>query len=208
MNQVERIFRETAGKPAEFAAGYFKHVADLLLKLDVQAVGRFIEVILDTREKGRSMYFFGNGGSAATASHFANDFAVGTRSLEKPFRAFSLSDNISGLTATGNDHGFEEIFYRQLANCALKDGDLVVAISASGNSPNIIKAVDYANGRGAFTVGLTGFDGGKLKKISKLSLHVPTEKGEYGPVEDIHMIFDHVSQNFICAALRAAELQT
>jgi D-sedoheptulose 7-phosphate isomerase len=148
------------------------------------------------------VFFIGNGGSAATASHFANDIAIGTRTGDaKPFRAMALTDNVAVLTALANDNGYDSIFVDQL-KVHLRDGDALVAISASGNSPNVIAAVEYARSRGAKVVGLTGFDGGKLRTLSDIAIHAQTAKGEYGPVEDLHMVVDHLVGSDLAARVR------
>lgn len=190
MEKVERLQVEA------FARGYLDHLRELLTRLDISQIVAFVEILLDSRERNARLFFIGNGGSAATASHFANDIDIGTLSWTKPFRAVSLTDNAAVLTAIGNDYGYDDIFVRQLRT-QMSTGDVVIAISVSGNSQNVIKAVEYANANGAITVGLTGFDGGSLKKISKLSIHVPTSKGVYGPVEDIHLIIDHLVGAFL-----------
>lgn len=159
--------------------------------MDCDAIAHFAELLLTARKHDRNIFFIGNGGSAATASHFANDLSIGTRSWDKPFRVIALTDNAPIITAIGNDFGYDEVFLMQLKT-QMRPGDVVVAISASGNSTNVIKAIEYANLRDCRTVGLTGFDGGKLKSICHLNLHVPSLKGEYGPVEDVHMILDHL----------------
>ena len=105
------------------------------------------------------------------------------------------------MTALANDEGYEKMFVDQL-KVHMRDGDALVAISASGNSLNVIAAVEYAKSRGATIVGLTGFDGGKLRELSDISLHVPTARGEYGPVEDLHMIFDHLIGSFLIAEVK------
>ena len=203
MNRVDKIFQEHRNAPAKFIGDYFKYLSEIMSALDCSAIESFIKVILETREAGGRLIFLGNGGSAATASHFANDLGIGTRTPEKPFRAYALTDNSAVMTAIGNDFGYEELFTKQLANMDIGAKDVVIAISASGNSPNVLKAIDYAHDKKAFTVGMTGFDGGALRKKSKLSLHVPSEKGEYGPVEDVHMIFDHVVHAYICQKVKA-----
>ena len=136
-------------------------------------------------------FFIGNGGSTATASHFANDIAIGTNSYDKPFRSVSLTDSNAIITAVGNDFGFKEIFVRQLRVLG-RAGDVVVAISASGNSPNLIRAFDYAKSIGIKTVAITAFDGGKIKQMADEGVHVPTAPKEYGPAEDAHMVLDHL----------------
>jgi D-sedoheptulose 7-phosphate isomerase len=183
-------------KPADYAKSYFGYLSEIFSKIDTNQIAQFIETILDARERGARVFFIGNGGSAATASHFANDLSVGTRSKGKPFKVISLSDNAAVMTAIGNDYGYEFIFQKQL-QALMEPGDVVVAISASGNSPNLVTAFEYANQMKATTVALTGFDGGKLKQMATYAVHVPSNKGEYGPVEDLHMIFDHVVYTYI-----------
>jgi D-sedoheptulose 7-phosphate isomerase len=189
-NKLDEIF-EANRKPADFAKQYSSYLGEILSKLDFNEIGKMIETVLDARERGAHIFFIGNGGSAATASHFANDISIGTRVTEKPFKAMSLTDNVAILTAIGNDDGYENIFTKQLQNFA-NSGDVLVAISASGNSPNIIHSVNYARKKGLKIVGLTGFDGGKLRELSDIKIHVETMKGEYGPVEDAHMFIDHL----------------
>lgn len=189
-NKLDEIFAANR-KPADFAKQYSSYLGEILSRLDYNEIGRMIEAILDARERGAHIFFIGNGGSAATASHFANDISIGTRVTGKPFKAMSLTDNVAILTAIGNDDGYENIFTKQLQNFA-NPGDVLVAISASGNSPNIIHSVNYAREKGLKIVGLTGFDGGKLRELSDIKIHVETMKGEYGPVEDVHMFIDHL----------------
>jgi len=204
MNKIEQIFNQI-NSPAEFANHYSNYISELVKKIDPKSIETFINAIINTRENSGIIYFIGNGGSAATANHFVNDLGIGTRSEKKPFKAISLSANVSVLTAIGNDNGYDDIFYCQLKN-RLNKNDLVVAISASGNSPNLIKAIDYANNCGTTTVGLTGFSGGKLKEISKIKIHVETEYGEYGPIEDIHMIINHMVGNYFAQYCKNNEL--
>lgn len=205
MNRVESLYQERQ-KPAAFARGYFSYLAEILGQMDEDSVAAFIETLLDARERGARIFFIGNGGSAATASHFANDVAIGCRSWERPFRAISLTDNVAVMTAIANDYGYEHIFTLQLKTM-MHPGDVVVAISASGNSPNVINAIEWAKEQGAKTIGLTGFDGGKLRQIADLAVHVPTAKGEYGPVEDIHMVLDHLVGAYLMNACRDAVAQ-
>lgn len=169
---------------------YLAGLAYMFGELDRSKIEEFLNILLIARENGNQIFFIGNGGSASTANHFATDLdSLG-------FRTQSLAANSSVLTAIGNDFGYENVFSKQLYN-HLFPGDVVVAISASGNSPNIVKAITYANNEGAVTVGLTGFDGGCLKAICQTSVHVPSSKGEYGPVEDIHLIFDHMIMSYL-----------
>ena len=176
-----------ASSPKNFSKNYFDYLKVLIDKLSIENVSKFIELILETRENNKTIFFIGNGGSASTASHFVNDISLGSRQFEKPFRAISLCDNQAVITAIGNDDGYENIFLQQLQTQA-KAGDVLVAISASGNSPNIIKAINWAKDNDLTTVGLSAFDGGMLAKLSNLNIHVPSKIGEYGPAEDLHMV--------------------
>ena len=189
---------------AAFARAYLDYLSETLLRLNVIEIESFIETLLGARQRGANILFIGNGGSAATAVHFANDLSIGTRSWTKPFRARSLTDNVSILTAIGNDDGYEHVFTQQLMT-QMSPGDVVVAISASGNSPNVVKAVQYANSHGGITVALTGFDGGELRRVARVGVHVPTSKGEYGPAEDVHMILDHLVGSFLMNLCRSEE---
>jgi D-sedoheptulose 7-phosphate isomerase len=188
MNNLDRIFTKD---PEVFARSYLDYLSSVLNTIDTREIGRFIETLLNARERGVTIFFIGNGGSAATASHFANDIAIGTNSYDKPFRAISLTDSNAIITAVGNDFGYEEVFVRQLRILG-QPGDVVVGISASGNSENIIKTFEYAKKIGMKTVGISAFDGGVLKNIADEGIHIPTGNKEYGPAEDAHMILDHL----------------
>ena len=190
MNQIERLQDEYVD-PAVFARAYLHYVGDVLRRIDPAAVGAFVAALLDARARNARIFFLGNGGSAATANHFANDLAIGTRSSRRPFRALSITDNVAVMTAIANDYGYDQMFVRQL-QALCEPGDLVVSISASGNSPNVLSASRWANENGNLTVGLTGFDGGELARLVRINVSVPTDKGEYGPVEDGHMVINHV----------------
>jgi D-sedoheptulose 7-phosphate isomerase len=202
MNKIDELTGRHGGNPGAYARAYLDYLADCLQSIDCNAVAAFVEFLLSARDSGHTVFFIGNGGSAATASHFANDIAIGTRTGDvRPFRAVSLTDNVAVMTALANDEGYDRMFVDQL-RVQMRDGDSLVAISASGNSPNVIAAVDYAKSRGATVVGLTGFDGGKLRTLSDISLHLQTAKGEYGPVEDVHMIFDHLIGSYLIAEVK------
>lgn len=200
MNNIDRIFTKN---PEVFAAAYLEYLVNVLKNISLCEIGQFVNTILDARERDATIYFIGNGGSAATATHFANDIAIGTNSYEKPFRAVSLTDNQSIITAVGNDFGYEDIFVRQLQVLGRK-GDVVVGISASGNSPNLIKAFEYAKSVGIKTVAITAFDGGKLKPMADEGVHVPTAPKEYGPAEDAHMVLDHLVGAYLMRSINLA----
>jgi D-sedoheptulose 7-phosphate isomerase len=200
MNNIDRIFTKN---PEVFAGAYLEYLVSVLKNINVREIGQFVQTILDARERDATIYFIGNGGSAATASHFANDIAIGTNSYEKPFRAVSLTDNQAIITAVGNDFGYEDIFVRQLQVLGRKD-DVVVGISASGNSPNLIKAFEYAKSVGIKTVAITAFDGGKMKPMADEGVHVPTAPKEYGPAEDAHMVLDHLVGAYLMRSINLA----
>lgn len=202
MNEIDKMCDVHDGDAAGYARAYLSYVGALARQLDPNTIGAFIALLEDARASGATVFFIGNGGSAATASHFANDIAIGTRTGDvRPFRAQALTDNVAVMTALANDNGYDSIFVDQL-KVHMRDGDALVAISASGNSPNVIAAVGYAKARGAKVVGLTGFDGGKLRAQADIAIHVATQKGEYGPVEDMHMIVDHLVGAYLAARVR------
>ena len=196
MADLESLYAETRSK-REFATGYLAYLSDLLVQLDVGVIEQIIDSFAAAGERGNTIYFLGNGGFAATASHFANDIGFGTRAPGvKPFKTISLVDNVAVLTALANDEGYANVFIRQLEGIVQPD-DVVVALSVSGNSANVVEAVRYAKEIGALTIGCTGFDGGAVRKIADISLHVPTLRGEYGPVEDVFMILDHLIYSYL-----------
>ncbi len=189
-------YRQSDSKE-DFADRYLSYMGDLLGQVDRPAVARILEAFLAAHQADRTIYFLANGGSAAVASHFVNDLGIGTRAEgERPFRAVSLVDNIPTLTAVGNDEGYEKIFVRPL-EAVLEPDDVVVAMSVSGNSPNVIEAVQYAQEVGALVIGCTGFDGGELRRLADVSLHTPTPRGEYGPVEDVFAVLDHLVYTYL-----------
>ncbi|MBF0181768.1 MAG: SIS domain-containing protein [Magnetococcales bacterium] len=199
MNPIDRFFTKD---PAHFARAYLEHLGRVLAAIDPEEIARFTATLLDARERGATIFFIGNGGSAATASHFANDLGVGTRCLERPFRALGLTDNHAVVTAIGNDFGYHDVFARQLRILG-KAGDVLVAISASGNSPNLLEAIEQAKKMGIKSVALTAFDGGRMRQMADEGIHVPTEKGEYGPAEDAHMILDHLVAAYLTRLVAA-----
>jgi D-sedoheptulose 7-phosphate isomerase len=179
-----------------FISAYTEKLKALVSLVDAEVIENIIKELDKTVIYNSKIYIIGNGGSAATASHMANDLSVGLKLREiRNFNVESLSDNSSVCTAIANDIGYENIFYAQLKNKLTKD-DVLIAISCSGNSSNIVKAVEYAKQIGATVIGMTGFEGGKLKELSDIKFHVDTDKGEYGLVEDLHMILDHIIYSY------------
>ena len=170
------------------AREYLASFAALMERVDLDALERVVERLRVARDGGAMVYLAGNGGSAATATHWTNDLAKATkRSGRSPMRVMCLSDNTSWLTALGNDEGYERVFAGQLENFA-RAGDVLIVISASGNSPNLLEAVELAESRGLVTIGLLGFDGGALKDMVTERLWLETEIGEYGLVETGHVL--------------------
>lgn len=171
-------------------ATYLEHEIKTIQNLDIDSIDKALNLLLQAFEDGKTVYVFGNGGSSATASHFQNDFNKGvSEHTEKKFNFLCLNDNMATVMAIANDIGFDEVFRFQLQG-HLKPGDVVMAISGSGNSKNVINAVEYAKSMGNQVIGLTGFNGGKLKQLSDVSLHAPIHSMQI--TEDIHMIFDHL----------------
>jgi len=159
--------------------------------VDLEAVAAVADALLVARDSGRTVFIAGNGGSAATASHMATDLMLGSQLVDPPLRVIALTDNQAIITATGNDLDFDQIFARHLSRLA-QPGDLLITVSASGNSPNILACIDVAKSLKLTTIGFTGFDGGKLATVVDLLIHVPTRKGAYGPVEDVHLAVNHM----------------
>jgi len=178
---------------------YFSGLADVLGQIDSSAVDRLVAWIERTRRARGTVYVLGNGGSAATASHLAVDLAKNTRRPDLPnVRAISLTDNPAVLTAWSNDTCYEQVFAAQIEG-VVGPGDLVVAISASGNSKNVLNAVRVARTAGARTFGLTGYDGGKLRRLAQSGLHVSLD--DMGMVESIHLCIFHWVLNDVYARI-------
>ncbi|MBF0145435.1 MAG: SIS domain-containing protein [Magnetococcales bacterium] len=188
---------------AAFYTGYASYLHRCLETVDLAQLEAVGQVFLRAREEGRTIFFAGNGGSAATASHFCQDLAeVGRKAKVKGFRTLSLTDNVSYITAAGNDYGYHNIFTTQMM-FLFQERDVLVVISASGNSPNVVEAARFAKERGGIVIALVGFDGGQLGNMAHHVLKVETHRGEYGPVEDAHLIFDHVITTFLTSRLNA-----
>ena len=169
---------------------YLDRVNNALSSTDSENLLAAISMIRDTVDAGNSLWLSGNGGSASTASHFATDLSRCNKSSGDPIKGISLCDNSSLITAIGNDFGFNQVFSRQLSNAAVR-GDLFIVISASGNSKNLLLAMEWAKNNGVKTLALTGFDGGKAKILADSSVHVPTSNGDYGVAEDAHSMLCH-----------------
>jgi D-sedoheptulose 7-phosphate isomerase len=173
------------------AKQYLDRVCEEIQRLDLGQVETLSDLIEDAYHAGRFVFICGNGGSGANASHLSEDLAKCTlRDFEnqKRLKVLSLTDNTAGIMAWANDEGYDRIFIEQLKNLA-SSGDLLIAISGSGNSPNVLKAVAWANANGLTTVGLTGFGGGKLKELAHHNVHVGID--DMGVVESLHQVVFH-----------------
>ena len=186
-------------KPSDHAVQYLKKLREILDQLPLESLDGAVATLEQARAEGKHVFIIGNGGSAATGSHMMNDLNKSTLGHKGDgpgprFRAIALTDNIPSMTAWANDTSYDRIFSEQLRNLAER-GDLLVAISASGNSPNILAAVEAAKQLGVKTIALTGCGGGKLSKLADISFIVPST--EYGPIEDVHMILDHIISSYL-----------
>jgi D-sedoheptulose 7-phosphate isomerase len=181
------------------AVSYIHLVQETLKNLNIQDIERLAEAFLATYQRGGTIYTFGNGGSGASASHAAGDFLKGASyGLDKRFRMICLNDNLPALMAIANDIGYDDIFVEQLKNF-VQPGDLVIGISGSGNSANVLKAIAYAKSKGVTTAGLTGFKGGKLRELVDVSVHAPVMDMEV--TEDIHMVIFNIVKKDMMARL-------
>jgi D-sedoheptulose 7-phosphate isomerase len=177
---------------------YVQEIKDTLDRLPSAAVQRTIALLQEARLNDRQVFIMGNGGSAATASHFACDLSKGTLMPGRPrFRVIALTDNMPLVSALANDCGYDRVFVEQLASL-VQPGDVVIGISGSGNSANVVNAILLARQVGATTAALTGFDGGQLQRLVDVCIHVPNHCMEQ--VEDLHLMLEHL----ICTQLRQA----
>lgn len=201
MNTLEEIF-EQSGMQTDYFRRYCDYVQKLISEIDIASVKRVVDCLLEARENNKTIYFAGNGGSASTASHFAQDMSeVGRKIRGKGFKTLSVNDNAAALTAISNDYNYDSVFSLQLTE-NFDAGDVLLVISASGNSPNVIKAVELAKEKGGTAVAFVGFDGGRLAQICDYVVHIQSKKGEYGPVEDIHLILNHMIVSYLMMALK------
>lgn len=175
---------------------YISDLQNTLNQLPASQIEAAIQMLTEARMERRQVFIMGNGGSASTATHFVCDLAKNTRKPDLPnFRVIGLTDNMAIFSALANDEGYENVFAQQLASFVEPD-DIVIGISASGNSANVLNAIELGNRMGAFTIGLTGFDGGRLRSMVALDIHVPSNCIEH--VEDIHLMLEHL----ICKAIK------
>jgi D-sedoheptulose 7-phosphate isomerase len=193
MNNINRLCDNSQSAGA-FAHGYFNYLKQILDSITPESIDRLVEEFENARATGSTIFVAGNGGSATTATSIENDIGfdiIKKTGTDKPFRVLALTDNISVMTAIANDVGYENVFLNQL-KIHYRQGDKLLAISASGNSPNVVVAAEWVKKKGGRVISFVGFTGGKLKKISDVVVHVKSETGEYGPVEDAHLVLNHV----------------
>jgi D-sedoheptulose 7-phosphate isomerase len=196
MYRLKELFGDVAS-PSAYMRGYLALMAEVAKGMDAEAIATVGDIVDEAGKKGRTIYTIGNGGSAVVASHFVNDMGVNTLIDGQPgYRVFCLADNAASVTASANDAGFDEIFRCQL-RAGLEPGDVLIAMSVSGNSENIVRAVEYANEIGAVTVGFCGFDGGRLAKTAQHVVQIESTKDEYGPVEDAFSIICHAVSGYL-----------
>lgn len=201
--KIQNTFQEST---LHFIDSYFQEVIKCIVLLEKKSLEQIIELIMEAYRNEKKIYILGNGGGASTASHLACDLGKGTLARvydrsEKRLHVLSLADNVALMTAYANDLSYDDIFVQQLRNL-VERGDVLIAISGSGNTKNVLSAVSYAKKVGAKTIGLTGFNtGGKLAQIVDMSIIVKTS--HYGPLEDVHMMIGHLVSAAVASAKHA-----
>jgi len=190
MDVMEGIFR-AAAEPADYIRGHFARTAEVVAAIDAEATAQLLAWVKETWERDGVIFVAGNGGSATVAGAWVNDLSANSVVPgQRGFRVMSLAESGPTVTALGNDIQFDEVFAEQL-RAWMRPGDLLIVMSCSGNSPNVLKAVEQAHASGGRTAGVCGFDGGKLKGMVQLPIVIETSKDEYGPVEDAFSVVMH-----------------
>lgn len=176
---------------------YIELEAKVLKELDDKAINEAMNELMRTRDEGADVYVFGNGGSASTASHYVGDFNKGVSDAlgGNMFRFHCLSDNMATMMAIANDYSYEDIFVKQLVG-KLRPQDVVIGISGSGNSENVVRAIAYSKEVGAVSIGVTGYTGGKVREMCDISLHADINDMQIA--EDIHLVFNHLMMSVLC----------
>jgi len=198
INNIDKIYNDSSNLD-EFVLGYFDNLKYIINQLDLSSISNFIEEFSDSYEKNQTIFVAGNGGSSSTASTMANDIGfdiMRKTGASKPVKVHALTENSAVITAIANDTGYDNIFINQL-KIHYKEGDKLLVISASGNSKNLILASEWVKEKGGKVIGLLGFAGGDLKNICDHCVHVKTGAGEYGPVEDLHLIINHIMAHWL-----------
>jgi D-sedoheptulose 7-phosphate isomerase len=203
MNYIDGLCNNSVSAGA-FAQAYFNYLKQALDSITPESIDDLVKEFEDARATGNTIFIAGNGGSATTATSMANDIGfdiIKKCGTEKPFRVFALTDNTAVLTAIANDVGYENIFLNQL-KIHYRQSDKLLVISASGNSPNVLVAAEWVKRQGGRVISFVGFTGGTLKEISDVVVHVKSEAGEYGPVEDAHLVLNHILAHWFQFKLR------
>lgn len=203
MNNLDKLYQQSSSA-GEFAHKYFGYLKEILDSIAPTAVDRLVAEFEAARAAGTTIFVAGNGGSATTATSMANDLGfdiIKKTGTGKPFRVLAFTDNTSVITAIANDVGYENIFLNQL-KIHYRPGDKLLVISASGNSPNVVVAAEWVKQQGGRVISFVGFSGGKLKEISDVVVHVKSESGEYGPVEDAHLVLNHILSHWFQCKLK------
>lgn len=203
MNNIDKLYQKSSSA-GEFAHKYFGYLKQILDSIAPAAIDQLVAEFEAARTAGTTIFVAGNGGSATTATSMANDMGfdiIKKTGTDKPFRVLAFTDNTSVITAIANDVGYENIFLNQL-KIHYRPGDKLLAISASGNSPNVVVAAEWVKQQGGCVISFVGFSGGKLKEISDVVVHVKSESGEYGPVEDAHLVLNHILSHWFQCKLK------
>ena len=193
MNNLNQAYNEVS-TIGQYSKKYFSYLGKVLKSIDEDEINKLGDLFESARERGSTIFVAGNGGSSTTATTMANDIGfdiLKKTGIDRAFRVLSLVDNNAVVTAIANDVGYENIFINQL-KIHYRAGDSIILISASGNSPNILKAAEWVKSKGGTIIGFLGFTGGKLIDLCDVKIHVQSEPGEYGPVEDAHLIMNHI----------------
>ena len=190
---------------SEFATNYINYLHKIFQSIDKKQLEKLRKELDSARKNGNTIFLIGNGGSATTATSMANDLGfdiIKKTKTNKPFRFMALTDSNSVITAISNDLNYSEIFINQL-KIHFRKGDKLIAISASGNSENLIKAVNWVKKKRGKIISFLGFEGGKLLKLSDVSIHIKSSNGDYGPVEDSHLIINHILAHWFQAHIKS-----
>ena len=203
--QLKEPSKIISGVEVDPFKAYKKYISDLraaLDRIDEKELIQLVTLVRQAQETQRTVFIVGNGGSASTASHWATDLGKGLHHRkDKGVKALSLSDNIAWISAAANDISYDSVFSDQLRAHGT-EGDLLIAISASGNSPNIIQAIEQAKSMGIISLSIVGFDGGKAKETSDFSVHIPTNHGKYGLAEDVQLILNHFLWDYLAGEIK------
>lgn len=192
MSQIKKLAKKNKTF-SKFTKDYFNYLKNIFNKIDNKILDQLVVEFEEIRKSGKNLFVIGNGGGASTATTMANDlgFDIFKKTKKSPFTLIPLTNNSSIITAISNDVGYENIFINQL-KINFKKRDRLLILSASGNSKNLIKAADWVKKNNGKVIGFIGFDGGKIKKLCDICVHLKSKKGDYGPVEDLQLIINHM----------------